>query len=134
MPNWKKVALSGSNVSFNQVSSSAAFSLSSGSINSTLNFQSNIDVDTGTEVIAQIPGARKAGFLDYVAQSGSNYRAGQITIVTDGSITQLAEYSTQDIGNTSTIKFSSSYANSTISLIAACSTNDWDVRTIVRAI
>ena len=43
MPNWKKVALSGSNVSFNQVSSSAAFSLSSGSINSTLNFQSNID-------------------------------------------------------------------------------------------
>ena len=66
--------------------------------------------------------------------SGSNYRAGQITIITDGSTTQLAEYSTQDIGNTSTIKFSSSYANSTISLIAACSTDDWDVRTVVRAI
>lgn len=139
MPNWKKVAVSGSNINFNQVSASAAYTISSGSIDSTLNFQANTNIDIGVETVATIDGSLyKAGFFDYLAISGSvgNYdlRAGSITIIHDGTVSQLAEYSTQDIGNTNTIKFSSSLAGNTLSLLAAVSTNDWSVKTVVRSI
>ena len=129
MPNWKKVAVSGSNVHFNQVSSSGDFNLKDGIIS----YQTNTSIDTGTETVATLDSSYKAGFFDYLATSGSNLRAGTITIISDGSgNTQMAENSTQDIGDTETCKFSSSFASSAVTLSAVVGSDSWSIKTIVR--
>ena len=89
MPNWKKVAVSGSNVSFNQITSSGDMLFQ----DSILSYQTNTDINTGTETVATIDGsAYKSAFFDYVAVSASvNIRAGSIMVAHDGTNTTQAE-------------------------------------------
>ena len=104
---------------------------------SILSYQTNIDINTGTETVATIDGsAYKAAFFDYVAVSASvNIRAGSIMVAHDGTNTTQAESSTQDLGNTAGIKFSSSIDGSNnFRLSAAVSSNNWSVKTVVRGI
>lgn len=133
MPNWKKVAVSGSNVNFNQITSSGDMLFQ----DSILSYQTNTDINTGTETVATIDGSTyKAAFFDYVAVSASvNIRAGSIMVAHDGTNTTQAEASTQDLGNTAGIKFSSSIDGSNnFRLSAAVSSNNWSVKTVVRGI
>jgi len=132
MPNWKKVAVSGSNVNFNQITSSGDMLFQ----DSILSYQTNTDIDTGTETVATIDGSTyKAAFFDYVAINGSNIRAGSIMVAHDGTNTTQAETSTQDLGNTADIKFSSSIDGSNnFRLSAAVASDNWSVKTVVRGI
>ena len=132
MPNWKKVAVSGSNVNFNQITSSGDMLFQ----DSILSYQTNTDIDTGIETVATIDGSLyKAAFFDYVAINGSNIRAGSIMVAHDGTNTTQAEASTQDLGNTSNIKFSSSIDGSNnFRLSAAANSDNWSVKTLVRGI
>jgi len=133
MPNWKKVAVSGSNVNFNQITSSGDMLFQ----DSILSYQTNTDIDTGTETVATIDGSLySAAFFDYVAVSASvNIRAGSIMVAHDGTNTSQAESSTQDLGNTSGIKFSSSIDGSNnFRLSAAANSDNWSVKTLVRGI
>ena len=78
-----------------------------------------------------------AAFFDYVAVSASvNIRAGSIMVAHDGTNTSQAESSTQDLGNTAGIKFSSSIDGSNnFRLSAAVANSDnWSVKTLVRGI
>ena len=104
---------------------------------SLLSYQTNTDIDTGIETVATIDGSLyKAAFFDYVAVSASvNIRAGSIMVAHDGTNTTQAEASTQDLGNTAGIKFSSSIDGSNnFRLSAAVSSNNWSVKTVVRGI
>ena len=133
MPNWKKVAVSGSNVNFNQITSSGDMLFQ----DSILSYQTNTDIDTGTETVATIDGsAYKAAFFDYVAVSASvNIRAGSIMVAHDGTNTTQAEASTQDLGSTSGIKFSSSIDGSNnFRLSAVVNSDNWSVKTLVKGI
>ena len=133
MPNWKKVAVSGSSVNFNQITSSGDILLQ----DSLLSYQTNTDIDTGTETVATIDGSLySAAFFDYVAVSASvNIRAGSIMAAHDGTNTSQAESSTQDLGNTLGIKFSSSIDGSNnFRLSAAVNSDNWSVKTLVRGI
>lgn len=132
MPNWKKIALSDTNVSFTQVTTTGDILLQ----DSILSYQTNTDIDIGTEVVATIDGSLyKAAFFDYVASNGSNIRAGTIMAAHDGTNTTQAESSTQDLGNTSGIKFSTSIDGSNnFRLSAKVDSNNWSVKTLVRGI
>ena len=133
MPNWKKIALSDTNVSFTQVTTTGDILLQ----DSILSYQTNTDIDTGTEVVATIDGSLySAAFFDYVAVSASvNIRAGSIMAAHDGTNTSQAESSTQDLGNTLGIKFSSSIDGSNnFRLSAAVNSDNWSVKTLVRGI
>ena len=133
MPNWKKIALSDTNVSFTQVTTTGDILLQ----DSILSYQTNTDIDTGTEVVATIDGSLySAAFFDYVAVSASvNIRAGSIIVAHDGTNTSQAESSTEDLGNTAGIKFSSSIDGSNnFRLSAAVNSDNWSVKTLVRGI
>jgi|TARA_R110002049_G_scaffold289086_2_gene471819 hypothetical protein len=133
MPNWKKIALSDTNVSFTQVTTTGDILLQ----DSILSYQTNTDIDTGTEVVATIDGSLySAAFFDYVAVSASvNIRAGTIMVAHDGTDTSQAESSTTDLGDTSGIKFSTSIDGSNnFRLSAKVSSDNWSVKTLVRGI
>lgn len=104
---------------------------------SILSYQTNTDIDTGTETVATIDGSLySAAFFDYVAVSASvNIRAGSIMVAHDGTNTSQAESSTQDLGNTAGIKFSSSIDGfNNFRLSAAANSDNWSVKTLVRGI
>tara|TARA_R110000772_G_scaffold30026_1_gene74880 strand:+ start:30 stop:431 length:402 start_codon:yes stop_codon:yes gene_type:complete len=133
MPNWKKIALSDTNVSFTQVTTTGDILLQ----DSILSYQTNTDIDTGTETVATIDGSLySAAFFDYVAVSASvNIRAGTIMVAHDGTDTSQAESSTSGLGNTTGIKFSTSIDGSNnFRLSATVNSDNWSVKTLVRGI
>lgn len=97
---------------------------------------SNLDVDTGTEVITTIPSASyDAAYFDYVVKKSTNYRAGTVMAVWDqiGNV-EFTDTSTNDIGNTSEVIMSVDTLGADIRLKSTVSTNDWIVKTSVRAL
>lgn len=102
---------------------------------SSLTTQQNSDVDTGTEIIARVSTASfSSAFFDYLLQDGTNYRAGTVSSVWNSSgAVRYTDTSTTDIGDTTPITFNVVLSNSTASLQATATTNNWNVKTFVRA-
>ena len=72
--------------------------------------QSNTDVDTGTETIAQVSkGTYTAAFFDFVIKNGTNVRAGTVYSCHDGTNVEFTETSTVDLGDTSDVYLSCGY-------------------------
>ena len=97
---------------------------------------SNGDVDTGTEVVASVTTASyDAAFFDYVVKKTTNYRAGTVMAVWDaaGNI-EFTDTSTNDLGNTTDVVFSADVLGSTARLKATVASDNWIVKTAVRAI
>lgn len=98
---------------------------------------SNTDVDTGTEVIATVAtGSYDAAFFDYVIKNGSNYRAGTVTAVWEAgtSNVEFTDVSTNDLGNTADVVLSVDLLTATARLKATVSSDNWIVKTSVRAL
>ncbi len=98
---------------------------------------SNTDVDTGTEVVATVQtGSYDAAFFDYVVKKGSNYRAGTVMAVWEAGTTnvEFTDTSTNDLGNTNDIVFTVDVVSATARLKAVAATNDWYIKTAVRAL
>jgi hypothetical protein len=101
----------------------------------TLKTDTNVDVDTGTEVISTVSTAFYDGaFFDYRIKSGSNLRIGTVTAVWSGSTAEFNDVSTNDIGNTIQVTMSVDISSSFARLLATTSTNNWNVKTFVRMI
>jgi hypothetical protein len=99
------------------------------------NIQLNTDVDSGTEIIATVDtGSYKSAFFDYLINDGTNYRAGTVTSVWDGTSVEFNEVSTNDIGNTSDVTMSVDLGNGQARLKATTTTNNWNIRSIVRTL
>ena len=105
-------------------------------INGTLlTTQENTDVDNGTETIATVSTTSYTGaFFDYVLNDGTNYRAGTVTSIFDGSNVQYNDNSTLDIGNTSGVTFLVDIDGTTARLRATVTTNNWTIKSFTRAL
>jgi len=101
--------------------------------NGKIEFNSNTDVDTGTETIATATGA-DAAFFDYVVKNGTNVRAGTITAVTDGTNVEFNEVSTVDLGDTRGVKLSVVLSSSNLLLKATVTSDNWNIQSFVRQI
>ena len=104
--------------------------------NGLINFEQNPDVDTGTEVVAQVTKATyTAAFFDFVIKKGTNVRAGVVYACHDGSTgIEYAETSTVDLGDTTDVTLSVDLGSSTMRLLATTTSNDWSVKSLIRAI
>lgn len=97
---------------------------------------SNSDVDTGTEVVATVAtSSYDAAFFDYVVKKSTNYRVGTVMAVWDtaGNI-EFTDTSTNDLGSTADVVFTVDALAGSARLKATVATDNWIVKTAVRAI
>ena len=104
----------------------------------TITNQINTDVDTGTETIASVATAtHDSAFFDFVIKKGLNVRSGTVYACHDGDTTPLVaftETSTQDLGDTSDVTLSVVISGTNMELQATTTSDDWSVKSLIRAI
>ena len=102
-----------------------------------LNTTARINLTAGTNTIYSIPiSAYTGAFIDYTVINSGNTsaRAGNMmTIWTTGS-TEFTDVSTNDIGSTSGITFSSAISGANALIRASATTTGWVLKTIIRSI
>ncbi len=97
--------------------------------------QNNLDVDTGTEVIAQVDSSVYDGvFFDYVVKNGTNLRAGTVIAIHNGTSVEYSENSTDDLGSTAGVTFTVDLDSGNLRLLATVSSTDWEIKTLVRGL
>ena len=103
-----------------------------------LSNQENTDVDTGTETVASVAIATyTAAFFDFVIKKTTNVRSGTVYACHDGAGTPLiafTETSTQDLGDTSDVTLSVDISGGNMRLRATTTSDDWSIKSLIRAI
>jgi len=100
-----------------------------------LSNQENTDVDTGTETVASVLKATyTAAFFDFVIKNGTNLRAGTVFACHDGTNVVYTETSTNDLGDTSDVTLSVDISGTDMRLRATATSDDWSVKSLIRAI
>ena len=129
--------LNGGNVGIGTASPAAKLDVS-GDINivsANISNQENADVDTGTETVANVLIASyTAAFFDFVIKSGTNVRAGTVYACHDGTNVEYVETSTVDLGRTSDVTLSVDISGTNMRLLATTTSDNWSVKSLVRAI
>jgi len=100
-------------------------------------YATNADIDSGTEVVATVAtGSYDAAFFDYVVKNGANYRAGTVMAVWQQgtSNVEYTDTSTNDLGNTAEVVFTVDLVGGNARLKATVTTNNWIVKTAIRAL
>jgi len=105
-----------------------------------LSNQEDLEVDIGTETIANVAIATyTAAFFDFVIKKGLNVRSGTVYACHNGDtvdppLVQFTETSTQDLGDTSDVVLSVDISGTNMRLLATVTSNDWIVKSLIRAI
>ena len=100
-----------------------------------LSNQENTDVDTGTETVASVAVATyTAAFFDFVIKKTTNVRSGTVYACHDGTNVEFTETSTQDLGDTSDVTLSVDISGGNMRLLATVTSDDWSVKSLIRAI
>lgn len=101
-----------------------------------LSYQENVDVDSAAiETVATVnTGSYSGAFFDYTCISGSNARAGTVMAIYNGGSVNFTDNSTSDIGDTSGVTFSVDTLGANMRLRATVTSNDWSIKTLVRAL
>jgi hypothetical protein len=100
-----------------------------------LSNQNNTDVDTGTEAIASVVLATyTAAFFDFVIKKGTNVRSGTVYACHDGTNVEFTETSTNDLGDTSDVTLNVVISTIYLQLQATTTSDDWSVKSLIRAI
>jgi hypothetical protein len=100
-----------------------------------LSNQENTDVDTGTETVANVAIATyTAAFFDFVIKNGTNVRSGTVYACHDGTSVVFTETSTNDLGDTSDVTLSVDISGGNMRLLATTTSDDWSVKSLIRAI
>ena len=103
--------------------------------NALLSNQENTDVDTGTETVANVAIATyTAAFFDFVIKKTTNVRSGTVYACHDGTNLEFTETSTQDLGDTSDVTLSVDISGGNMRLRATTTSDDWSVKSLIRAI
>ena len=103
--------------------------------NALLSNQENTNVDTGTEAIASVVLATyTAAFFDFVIKKGTNVRSGTVYACHDGTNVEFTETSTNDLGDTSDVTLNVVIASTYLQLQATTTSNDWIVKSLIRAL
>ena len=97
--------------------------------------QENTDVDSGAaRTIASVDDASFGVFFDFLIKKGSNVRAGTLTVCHDGTDVEFAETSTVDIGDTTEVVLTAVLSGGNVVLQATTQTNDWSIKSLIRAL
>ena len=97
--------------------------------------QINTDVDTGTETVANVEIATyTAAFFDFVIKKTTNVRSGTVYACHDGTNVEYTETSTNDLGDTSDVTLSVDISGTNMRLLATVTSDDWSVKSLIRAI
>jgi hypothetical protein len=100
-----------------------------------LSNQENTDVDTGTETVANVTIATyTAAFFDFVIKKTTNVRSGTVYACHDGTSVVFTETSTNDLGDTSDVTLSVDISGTEMRLRATTTSDDWSVKSLIRAI
>jgi len=100
-----------------------------------LSNQSNTNVDTGAEVVAQVSTSTyTAAFFDFVIKKVGNIRSGTVYACHDGTNVEFTETSTNDLGDTSDVTLSVDKSGTNLRLIATVTSDDWIIKSLIRAI
>ena len=100
-----------------------------------LSNQENTNVDTGAEVVAQVSTSTyTAAFFDFVIKKVGNIRSGTVYACHDGTNVEFTETSTQDLGDTSDVTLSVDISGGNMRLRATTTSDDWSVKSLIRAI
>ena len=100
-----------------------------------LSNQENTDIDTGAEVVAQVSTSTyTAAFFDFVVKKGTNVRSGTVYACHDGTNVEFTETSTNDLGDTSDVTLSVDISGTNMRLLATVTSDDWSVKSLIRAI
>ena len=97
--------------------------------------QENTDVDSGAaRTIASVDDASFGVFFDFLIKKQSNVRAGTLTVCHDGTSIEFAETSTVDIGDTTEVVLTAVLSGGNVVLQATTQTNDWSIKSLIRAL
>jgi hypothetical protein len=98
--------------------------------------QENTDIDSAAaEVVAQVSITDyTAAFFDFVVKKGTNVRSGTVYACHDGTNVEFTETSTNDLGDTSDVTLSVDKTSTNLRLIATVTSDDWSVKSLIRAI
>jgi hypothetical protein len=102
-----------------------------------LNTTKKIILTAGTNVIYSIPTSAYTGaFIDYTIMSSGNTsaRAGNIMSIWNSGTTNYTDVSTNDIGDTSDVVFSTVLSGTNIFLSVSAITAGWTVKSIIKVI
>ena len=103
--------------------------------NANLSNQENTDIDSAAaEVVAQVAISYTASFFDFVVKKGTNVRSGTVYACHDGTNVEFTETSTQDLGDTSDVTLSVDISGGNMRLRATTTSDDWSVKSLIRAI
>ncbi len=97
--------------------------------------QENTDIDSAAaEVVAQVAISYTAAFFDFVVKKGTNVRSGTVYACHDDTNVEFTETSTNDLGDTSDVTLSVDKTSTNLRLIATVTSDDWSVKSLIRAI
>jgi hypothetical protein len=86
-------------------------------------------VSSNTTLITIPESSGNSGFFDYYVSDGTNSRAGTVIAVWNGSNAQFTDYSTPDIGGSTTgISFTVTANGTNVSFSASVSSGTWTVK------
>jgi len=102
----------------------------------TLHTTANAIVTTaGSYTLYSLPtGSYDSLHIEYTAKSGSNARAGYIVTVWNQANASYSEVSTTDIGDTTAMQLTTLISGNTILFTGSFATDNWTVKSIIRAI
>jgi hypothetical protein len=105
------------------------------SLSNSLFQQTTTTGSTGNVTVASILKTSYDGaFFDYIIKEGTNFRAGSVMSVWDGTTIKYNETTTNDIGDTSGVTMSVVFASSNAVLRATIASGTWIIKTITRGI
>jgi hypothetical protein len=102
-----------------------------------LNTTVRLSLTAGTNTIYSLPiSAYTGAFVDYtlINTGSTSARAGNIMSIWTTGATEFTEVSTNDIGSTTGVTFSTSLSGSNALIRASATTSGWVVKTIIRSI
>jgi hypothetical protein len=94
----------------------------------------NIDASTSPELVGQVATSYTAAFFDFVVKKGTNVRSGTVYACHDGTNVEFTETSTNDLGDTSDVTLSVDISGTNMRLLATVTSDDWSVKSLIRAI
>lgn len=131
MPSWKKVIISGSNASLNDVNLTGELDIDT----TKLRTYENSTISSGTNVVGSFPTSDGNGAnFEYVVKSTVDYRVGQIMAVWDGVDVFYNEVTTIDLGNTTDIILQVDIAGGNVRLIADSVSAGWTVKALAKVL
>ena len=100
-----------------------------------LSNQEELDASIGVNVIANVAIATyTAAFFDFVIKKVGNIRSGTVYACHDGTNVEFTETSTNDLGNTSDVTLSVDISGTNMRLIATTISDEWEIKSLIRAI